>query len=246
MVKHKSIYARAFFLLLTQLLVALLAVVIVSAASEAPAERSFPAEPAAGDSVAAPDSFAATKDTSLAPSQPTADTSLELSIVSSPWAMLDSNKPEIEGPRVMVVEAVITNTGGTTATVPVVTLDYNEDPDNDWVLLPGEDSERKVTELAPGDAYHAYWFATYTTTHDLGHVYAVTASAGNASPVPTSVNAYRPLSETVTTVRALSGGSTRLLETTSDIIVGVVFTATVKWDLGSNFQGALLSPAGNR
>jgi uncharacterized repeat protein (TIGR01451 family) len=167
-------------------------------------------------------------------------------IISSPWAILDHNKPEERGPHAFVVEAVITNTGSTTATNPIVTLDYN-DPTNNWILLPGEDPGRTIDELAVGEAYHAYWFATYPTTIGLGHQYTVTASADNASPVVTSDNYYgNPAPDkTVQTIRALEGGTSRQLETVTDIVVGVAFTVTVEWSLGSNFQELLLSPVGN-
>ena len=244
MSKKRSIHTRVLFLLLTQVLVALLAVAVVSAASEEPAQLPDAAVRTAGDASLLPNTFPVAESDPLAPLRPDADTTLSLTIVSAPWAVLDSNKPETEGPRVLVVEAAITNTGSTTATLPVITLDYNEDPANDWVLLPGEDPERKATELGPDEVYHAYWFATYTTTHEVSHVYTVTASAGNATPVSTSQNIFRP-EATVETTRTLGGGSNRELESTSDIYVGVAFTATVRWDLGTNFQSVLLSPVGN-
>ncbi|MFB0535781.1 MAG: hypothetical protein ACETWR_12460 [Anaerolineae bacterium] len=186
------------------------------------------------------------------PSMPVLDssTTLTVSIISSPWAILDHNNPETEGPHAFVVEAVITNTGSTTATGVVVNLDYNEDPPvNNWVLLEGEDPERTLDDdepLAAGEAYHAFWFATYTSTIGLGHEYTVTAWATNAMTVTTSDNYYEnPGGKTVQTRAALEGGSTRQEEAVTDIVVGVAFTFTVKWDLGTNFDKVLLSPVGN-
>jgi uncharacterized repeat protein (TIGR01451 family) len=185
------------------------------------------------------------------PSAPVLDpsTTLTVSIVSSPWAILDHNSAETKGPHVFVVEAVITNTGGTTATGVGVKLDYNEDPPavNNWVLLGEEDPERTLDEpLADGEAYHAFWFATYTTTIGLGHEYTVTAWATNAMTVTTSDNYYEnPDGKTVKTRGALEGGVTRQEEALTDIVVGLAFTLTVKWDLGTKPDAVLLSPVGN-
>jgi uncharacterized repeat protein (TIGR01451 family) len=244
MSKLRSIHARLFLFLIIQALAVLAAVVIVSAAQVSPAgdlssvasvprlEPSRSWTSGAGTLVAAPQQ----------------DTTLQVSIVSSPWALLDSNKWETEGPHVLVVEAEVTNTGPDTAEDVVVSLNYNEDPANNWVLLAGEDPERNLRELAVGQTYHVYWFTTYPRTDPsthLTHQYVVTARATNAPPVSTSTDIFRPTSPTVETRRALSGGSTRLLQSTSAIIVGRVFTATVEWSLGTNFSEVLLSPVGN-
>jgi uncharacterized repeat protein (TIGR01451 family) len=174
------------------------------------------------------------------------ETTLAVDIISSPWAVLDHNDPENKGPHAFVVEAVITNTGSTAATGLVVNLDYNEDPVNNWVLLGGEDPVRTFDEpLAVGEAYHAFWFATYTTTVGLGHEYTVTAWATNAMTVTTSDNYYNPTGQTVETKRALEGGSTRLSEALTDIIVGLAFTATIEWDVGQDPDELILSPIGN-
>ena len=63
-------------------------------------------------------------------------TTLDVDIISTPWAPVDSNgQPgQLDGriPRVYVVEAAITNSGSTTATNVVINLDYN--PTGDWAL----------------------------------------------------------------------------------------------------------------
>jgi hypothetical protein len=90
----------------------------------------------------------------LAPPQQGDDTTLDVVILSSQYATLDSNDPTGSGsnvPQVFVIEASVTNTGLYTATEVVVTLDYQEDVPNDWVLLPGEEPTRTIDELAqPG------------------------------------------------------------------------------------------------
>ncbi|MGD8625132.1 MAG: hypothetical protein PVJ34_11375, partial [Anaerolineae bacterium] len=139
-------------------------------------------------------------------------TTLQVDIVSSPWATLDHNNPSGTGeevPKVFVVEAMVTNLGIETATDVVVTLDYNEEPVNNWVLLPGENPVRTLDSLAPGEVYHAYWFARYSLVIGASHQYTVTALADNASPVATSDNYYgnpEP-GQTVKTRSALSTGN---------------------------------------
>ena len=111
------------------------------------------------------------------------DTTLSVSILSSPWAILDANDPQgIHGPvpQVLVVEGQVTNVGASPATNVVFTLDYNEDPANDWILLPGEDPERTIDSLAPGAEYHAYWFARYALVPNSPHQYTISALADNA------------------------------------------------------------------
>ena len=120
-------------------------------------------------------------------------TTLILNIVSSPHAVLDHNDPTGNNgpvPTVFVVEAVITNTGTTTTVDLNVNLDYNEDVINNWVLVPGENPDRTVGALAPGDAYHAYWFASYALSDGASHQYTVSVEAANTSLVATSDNYY--------------------------------------------------------
>jgi uncharacterized repeat protein (TIGR01451 family) len=176
-----------------------------------------------------------------------ASTSLTVSILSSPWATLDNNEGQIlDGPRVFLVEAVVTNTGSTTATDLVVELDYDEDPANDWALLNGEDPVRKV-DLAPETAYHAYWFATYTTTWDIAHQYTVTADADNTDLVSTSHNYYGDPEpgKTVKTRKTLSTGNSGISQVSADIVVGVAFTVIITYDLGTDPSAIAFSPVGN-
>ena len=112
------------------------------------------------------------------------DTTLSVSILSSPWVMLDSNDPEgLNGPvpKVYLVEGRVTNVGVSPATNVVFILDYNEDPANNWVLLSGEDPERMIDSLDPGEEYHAYWFATYELVPNSLHRYTISAYADNAA-----------------------------------------------------------------
>jgi uncharacterized repeat protein (TIGR01451 family) len=178
-------------------------------------------------------------------------TTLEVAIISTPWAPVDHNgvPGTLDGdiPRVYVVEAAVRNAGSTTATDVVVTLTYN--PTGDWVLLAGEDPVRRVDELAPGETYYAYWFAGYPPSHlDLpgSHQYSVTASAANASEASTSQNSYEPdPGWTVQTRSTQSTGNSGVTQTIADIVVGVELSIIQDFDLGTNPGDITFSPVGN-
>lgn len=179
-------------------------------------------------------------------------TTLSVTILSTPWAALDSNKPggapNDPAPNVFIVEAVVTNTGDYDAVDLEVLLDYNEE--GDWQLLENEDPLRTPGgNLAPGDAFYSYWFATYPVTHtpSQSHQYTVTASAELVDPVSTSVNAFETPAPgaTVATDSFLSTGSSGVTQISTNIVVGVVYAITVTYDLGTNPQFLILSPVGN-
>jgi hypothetical protein len=178
------------------------------------------------------------------------DTNLSVSILSSPWAILDSNDPQgLHGPvpQVFVVEGQVTNVGASPATNVVFTLDYNEDPANGWVLLPGEDPDRTIDTLAPGAEYHAYWFTRYALVPNSPHQYTISALADNALLVSTSDNFYgnpQP-GYTVKTISTLSTGNSGIAGISAEIIVGVEFTVTVTYDLGTNPFNLVFGPVGN-
>jgi uncharacterized repeat protein (TIGR01451 family) len=186
----------------------------------------------------------------LTPPQQGDDTSLNVVILSSPYATLDSNDPTGSGsnvPQVFVIEASVTNTGLYTATEMAVTLDYQEDVLNDWVLLPGEEPTRTIDELAPGQVHYSYWFARYPADIEASHQYTVTAVASNASQVATSDNFYgNPVEDgTVQTRGALSTGNSGLVQSSAEIVVGVAFTVTEVYDLGSNPDDVIFGSVGN-
>jgi hypothetical protein len=119
------------FTLVFQILISTLVPGGVVAAAEVGAANELPPPvsdlPWAAESLAAPN-FTQSSSVFLAgnlsnPQAPT-DTTLEVQILSSPWATLDSNpKPGEDLPGVFVVEAAVTNTGLEAATGVTVTLD---------------------------------------------------------------------------------------------------------------------------
>ena len=179
------------------------------------------------------------------------NTTLAVSIVSSPWTPVDSNSQpgQADGdvPDAFVVEAVVTNTGSFTALGLLVDLDFNAA--NNWELLLGEQARRSISELAPGQAYHAYWLATYPQQHTPAatHQYTVTAQADNATAVSTSDNAYgNPAAgATVSTKKYLSTGNSGLAGFDANVVVGVAFTVTQDYELGTNANDIIFSPVGN-
>jgi uncharacterized repeat protein (TIGR01451 family) len=176
-------------------------------------------------------------------------TTLEVDIISSPWATLDSNDPSGSGgevPKVFVVEAAVRNTGDEPAIGLEVTLEY-DDLANGWALLPGEDQLRTIDVLPSGGTYHAYWFASYpNTAFGAIHRYTVMAEADNTGQVTTSQNFYEPDPDwTVQTVEALSTGNSGAIQTSSEILVGVSFVISETYTLGSNPNRITFSPVGN-
>ncbi|HSJ54177.1 MAG TPA: DUF11 domain-containing protein, partial [Anaerolineae bacterium] len=238
--------SRVVLVLIVQALLLLMGAALASAGASAVPERAALVLPVREQV----QSLFAPPGTAAARLQPLPVTTLQVAIVSSPWATLDHNNPAGGGepvPHVFVVEAVVTNVGSTTAHEVVVALDYQENPADNWVLLPGEDLERAVDELAPGAAYHAYWFARYSTVIGASHQYTVRAEAQNAATVATSDNAYgnpEP-GKTVKTRSSLSTGNSGVSNVSAEISVGVAFTVTVRYDLGTNPLGAQFSPVGN-
>ena len=180
---------------------------------------------------------------------PQADTSLSVNILTSPYATLDSNDPTGANglvPKTFIVEGQVTNTGTSPATNVIVTLDYMVDPVNNWVLMPGEQPVRTIDTLAPGASYYVYWLAHYSTTKGATHTYSISAVADNAPLVTTSNNFYgnpQP-GKTVQTRGTLSTGNSAV-DTAYAIQIGVAFTMTVSYDLGTSPVTSSFSPVGN-
>ncbi len=173
-------------------------------------------------------------------------TNLSIANISARFVPVDHNDPS-QGPNVYMIEAVVTNTGSTEAAPLTVMLDYNEDVANNWVLLSGENPERIVDSLGPGETYYAYWFASYPLIQNATHQYTVTAWADNASAVSTAENYYgdpQP-GKTVQAVRNLSTGNTGLTQVNADIVIGVAYTITVGYELGTLPNELTFSPVGN-
>jgi uncharacterized repeat protein (TIGR01451 family) len=163
-------------------------------------------------------------------------TTLTVAILSSPWAPVDHNSPP-DGPQVFVVEAQVTNTGPTTATNVSITLNYNG---AGWSLLPGENPVRSICQLAPGQVFYAYWFASYPSAVPSSHSYAVSAGAANASQVAASGSVTTRDAQDV----GQGAGNLRVL-LVNTFGRGVGFDMTVVYELSDKFQEIIFSPVGN-
>ncbi len=227
-----TIAASALMVLAGLLVTLIYPVGALAAPPSEPPARSFDAKPASAALFAPPS----------APMLQLGSTSITISILSTPFATTDSNSP-LSGPVVWVVEAVITNTGSTTATAPVVDLNMN--PNERWFLLPGESPQRNLPLLAPGGSQAVYWFARRSNTINDPHSYTVTVWANNANTVTQQLNAFPPFSPTVQTSGANSVGLTDQLNASANVQVGVAFTMSVDWDMGGNPQGVTLQPTGD-
>ena len=176
------------------------------------------------------------------PSAPLRAPTLAVDIVSSPWATVDHNgNPGVvdgELPEVFVVEAVITNTGAITDVA--VHLDFN--PGDGWTLLSGEDPDRIAEDLAAGTAYHAYWLVQYPhLPPDIGATHQYTVTAAPVDDPADSVAA----SATVATRGTLGPTNQAMTYASAEVVVGVAFTVTVGFDLGSTPDDVVFSPVGN-
>ncbi|MGE5222649.1 MAG: SdrD B-like domain-containing protein [Omnitrophica WOR_2 bacterium] len=170
---------------------------------------------------------------------PLVNTNLTVEIVSSPYAVIDSNaKPGELVPAMFVVEAKVTNSGPVAATHLVVSLDYNPDPADNWVLAPGEDPDRTIDQLDSSKTYYAYWFVHYSTTIGHTHQYTVHVSADNASVDPVTGN--------ITTRSFLSTGNSGVVALSYTVVVGTAFTVDVTYDLGTAPGNLIFGPVGNK
>jgi uncharacterized repeat protein (TIGR01451 family) len=178
--------------------------------------------------------------------QATPTTSLTVSILSSRLALWNSVGPQTPT-EVVVIHAMVTNSGEEVAVSPELELDYNENPAGGWTLLEGEYPQRDAPgDLAPGQSFHGYWFARYPNAAS-SHQYTVTARAGNAAPVSTSDNFYgNPAAgKTIATEDSRQTGNTAQVEASTEVVVGVAFTISLSYELSQSPEELIFSPVGN-
>lgn len=186
-------------------------------------------------------------------------TTLELTITSGPYLLVDANKPGKEGPMVVTVSAVIANTGASAANDVYV---YIGDGTTPGTFPPGSDGQRLamadglgdatryIVHLAPGQSKTIFWQLAYPATFD--QTYSFTVWADN------EVGCFATDSDTVTTRSALTAAANKLLGTvTVDPPSGIVnpgniFTVTLTaFNFGQVGEGpngeedAWLQPVGN-
>lgn len=110
-------------------------------------------------------------------------TTLSVTITSSPYLLVDSNKPGIQGPMVATISAVIQNTGGSAATDVYAyigdgtspgTFTAGSDPPH-RLLMTGDtsDSTRYIGDLAPGQSKTVFWQVSYPMTYSKTYPFTV-------------------------------------------------------------------------
>ena len=113
-------------------------------------------------------------------------TTINVTITSHPYLLIDANKPGEEGPLVTTVYAEITNTGtNSTESVYVYVGDgitpgsfpVGSDGDNLAMLGNTSDATRFMVNLAPGESKTVYWMLTYPMT--FAQTYPLTVWADN-------------------------------------------------------------------
>jgi uncharacterized repeat protein (TIGR01451 family) len=160
---------------------------------------------------------------------------LEVDILGTPVVPYDFN--DIISPDGFVVHAQVVNTGTVTAENVTLTLDFTDDQGTGWMLLSGEVEERSRAQLAPANTLNAYWFATYPLQVGATHQYTVTATADNFDPI-TAVG-------TAEVVNGIDTGNNYQERSGAEANVGVTFTISVTYNLGTNHNVASFNPAGN-
>ncbi|MCR4404489.1 MAG: hypothetical protein NUW06_04320 [Candidatus Acetothermia bacterium] len=186
-------------------------------------------------------------------------TTLDLRITSGPYLLVDSNKPGIEGPMVVTVSAVITNTGASPANDVYVHIGNGVTPGTfpagsdgkRLAMLDGiGDATRYIVDLAAGESKTIFWQLTYPPT--FNQTYGFTVWADNEA------GCFATDSETVMTRSALTASANKLLgvvsvEPASGIVnPGNILTVTLAafnfGQVGSGPNGeedAWLQPVGN-
>lgn len=186
--------------------------------------------------------------------------SVQVTLFTAPFVTVDSNSPGVQGPKVAMIGARITNTGATplasvsahigNGTTPGT---FNPVSGGAPALLDAADATHTYTDLAPGASVATYWPLTYPFTYNVSYPYTVWAT----TPAGCSV----PVSSTLTTQSEISAAANKLLPTGSTLLVypetvspgGLITVQITGFELGTIGQGprplqpydAWLQPVGN-
>ena len=186
---------------------------------------------------------------------------LSVEIMAAPFAVVDSNKHDEEGPRVATLGARITNTGGTPLSDVTAYIGGGEHPgefpegrDGKLELMKDADATRALGELAPGGSVTVYWQVTYPTEKEAGYAYTVYArDAGDACTAEASgeITTQKSISARANKLQPVGGLITM---SPSNVTPGGLVTLKIQgFDLGTIGQGpkplepedAWLQPIGN-
>lgn len=183
---------------------------------------------------------------------------LSVSIIAAPFAVVDSNKPGIEGPRAAMLAARITNnSAGPLSDITVhignglVPGAFAATAGGGLSLLQASDASHFLGELASGASITSFWPVTYPTTFNTSYSYTIwTTSPDGCSASAASQIATQSEIGAISN-KLLPGGSLVLL-TPGITRPGSLITARLNgFSLGSIGQGpqgrydAWLQPVGN-
>lgn len=186
---------------------------------------------------------------------------LSLEVIAAPYAVVDSNKPGVQGPQVTLLGVRITNTDKVAQEEMQLHLGDGVKPGaftatggKALSLLSGETASRQLSPLEPGASTVVYWSVGYPATFDVTYAYTIWATGKDACRSETSGK--------LTTQKSISASSNKLLPkdsllllTPKSFVPGALVTLKIfRFDLGSIGQGpkplepydAWLQPIGNR
>lgn len=195
------------------------------------------------------------------PAKAMTDCSVALEIIAAPYAVVDSNKPGVQGPQVAVLGVRITNNDKFVQEPMQLHLGDGVTPGNFTAnngkalsLLSGETASRQLPLLDPGVSTVVYWSVSYPATFDITYTYSVWATGNDACRSEKSGK--------FTTQKSIGASSNKLLPKDSLLLLtpksfapGALVTLKIfRFDLGSIGQGpkplepydAWLQPIGNR
>lgn len=183
---------------------------------------------------------------------------LAIEMIAAPYAVVDSNKPGVQGPQVAMLGARVTNKSEATIEKLNVHLGDGKTPgqfatskDSSLALHGAQPATYQLGELGAGQTKTFYWSITYPPTMDVGYSYTVWVTAAN--DCQSSKNSQ------IKTERQLSASANKLLPTGAMVQVSpnvvtpgtVVTVKIIGFTLGTVGQGpnsaydAWLQPVGN-
>lgn len=190
----------------------------------------------------------------------TATCNLAIEIIAAPYAVVDSNKPGVQGPQVAILGARITNKDAFVHEKIQIHLgdgvtagQFPTTAGKQLTLLTGEAASRSLAPLASGASTVVYWTVVYPITFNITYNYTVWATGNDDCRIE---NVGR-----ITTQESVSASSNKLLPkdsllllTPKDFAPGDFVTLKIfRFDLGSIGHGpkplepydAWLQPIGN-
>jgi LruC domain-containing protein len=171
---------------------------------------------------------------------------LTVEIVAAPYAVVDSNKPGIEGPRAAMLGARIRNTSG--IVVPDASVTFSSPT---LTPLSGSQTTYFLNDLAAGASISAYWPVNYPATFNVNYPYAITVTAPNGCSATATSTLQTQSQLSATSNKVLPTGATRTV--TPEVVrpgslVTVRITGFTLGQVGAGPKGlydAWLQPIGN-